>query len=116
MVSPSRGEVWLIDFSPKVGDEIGKERRGVIVNDDAVGILRLRVVVPLTGWQDKFLVSPWLVPLQPSATNGITKKVAADTFQVKSLSLRRLSKRLGVLSVAEMEELSAGLAVCLGID
>ena len=69
-----------------------------------------------SGWQEKFRASPWMVPLKPSGGNGITKDVAADTFQVKSASLKRFQKRLGVLSVAEMEELSAGLAICLGLD
>ncbi|MEN8149142.1 MAG: type II toxin-antitoxin system PemK/MazF family toxin [Planctomycetota bacterium] len=114
--NPLRGEVWLIDFSPRTGDEIDKLRRAVVVNDDAVGKLRLRVVVPLTGWQEKFRLSPWMVPLPPSKASGITKPVAADAFQVKSLSLKRFRRRLGALGVADMEEVSAGLAICLGIE
>lgn len=39
-----RGEVWLINLDPTVGAEIRKVRPAVIVNDDAVGILPLRVI------------------------------------------------------------------------
>ena len=44
MVNPTRGEVWLIDFKPRIGDEIDKVRRGIVVNDDAIGRLKLRVL------------------------------------------------------------------------
>ena len=42
-----RGEVWLINLEPTVGSEIQKTRPAVIVNDDAIGILPLRVIVPV---------------------------------------------------------------------
>lgn len=41
-----RGQVWLINFDPTVGAEIRKTRPAIIVNDDAVGILPLRVIMP----------------------------------------------------------------------
>ena len=44
-----RGEVWLINLDPTVGSEIKKTRPAVIVNDDAIGILPLRVIVPITA-------------------------------------------------------------------
>ena len=43
-----RGDVWLINLDPTVGAEIKKTRPAVIVNDDAVGILPLKVIVPIT--------------------------------------------------------------------
>ena len=49
-----RGEVWLINLDPTVGAEIKKTRPAVIVNDDAVGVLPLRVIVPLTEWKERF--------------------------------------------------------------
>ncbi|MBU0732774.1 MAG: type II toxin-antitoxin system PemK/MazF family toxin, partial [Proteobacteria bacterium] len=43
-----RGEVWLINLDPTLGSEIKKTRPAVIVNDDAIGILPLKVIVPIT--------------------------------------------------------------------
>jgi len=43
-----RGEVWLINLDPTVGQEIRKTRPAVIVSDDSVGVLPLKVIVPLT--------------------------------------------------------------------
>jgi mRNA interferase MazF len=40
-----RGEVWLGNLDPTFGAEIKKTRSAIIVNDDAVGILPLKVIV-----------------------------------------------------------------------
>lgn len=66
------GEIWLINLDPSVGAEIRKTRPAVIVNDDELGILPLRVIVPLTDWKDKFTSAPWMVRINPN--NLITLK------------------------------------------
>jgi mRNA interferase MazF len=81
-----RGEVWLINLDPTVGAEIKKTRPAVIVNDDAIGILPLKVIVPITEWKDRYAVAPWMIPVTPDAQNGLGKPSAADAFQVRSLS------------------------------
>ena len=48
-----RSEVWLISLDPTVGAEIKKTRPAVIVNDDTVGILPLKVIVPISDWKDR---------------------------------------------------------------
>ena len=40
------------NLDPTVGAEIKKTRPVVIVNDDAIGILPLKVIVPVTEWQE----------------------------------------------------------------
>ena len=81
--SPQRGEVWLVRFDPSVNPEIKKNRRAVVLNVEEIGILDLRVVVPLTDWKNRYEYSPWMIHILPSDSNGITKAVAADAFQVK---------------------------------
>ena len=49
-----RGEVWLISLDPTVGAEIRKTRPAMIVSEDAIGVLPLRVVVPLTEWKERY--------------------------------------------------------------
>jgi mRNA interferase MazF len=76
-----RGEVWLINLDPTIGAEIRKTRPAVIVNDDAVGLLPLKVIVPITEWKDRYGVAPWMVRLDPNPVNGLDKLSAADAFQ-----------------------------------
>ncbi len=111
-----RGEVWLIDLAPTVGAEIRKTRPAVIVNDDALGILPLKVVVPVTAWQDRYAVAPWLVRLEPDAENGLSKPSAADGFQVRSVSQQRFVRRLGKVSDVAVGQTAQALArvLCIG--
>ena len=111
-----RGEVWLINLDPTVGAEIKKTRPTVIVNDDAIGILPLKVIVPITEWKDRYAVAPWLVRLEPDAENGLDKPSAADAFQVRSVAQERFVRRLGKLSDTAMQEITKALAVVLSIE
>ncbi|MDQ7785171.1 MAG: type II toxin-antitoxin system PemK/MazF family toxin [Desulfomonilaceae bacterium] len=111
-----RGEVWLINLDPTIGAEIRKTRPAVIVNEDSIGILPLKIVVPVTEWKDRYSVAPWMVRVEPDAENGLEKTSAADAFQVRSLAEQRFVRRLGKLSMSMMQEISQALAVVLSID
>ena len=110
-----RGEIWLINLDPTVGAEIRKTRPAVIVNDDEVGILPLKVVVPVTEWKDRYAVAPWLVRLDPDRNNGLTKPSAADAFQVRSVAQQRFTRHLGSVSDNQLRQITAALATVLKI-
>jgi mRNA interferase MazF len=95
---PVRGEVWRIRFDPAEGDEIKKVRTAVVISEDAIGRLKLKIVVPITEWKAQYAAYPWFVYLAPTPTNGLTKDSGADTFQVKSVSEGRFLNRLGALT------------------
>lgn len=46
-----RGEIWQVNLDPTIGAEIQKLRPAIIVNDDSIGILPLRVIIPITDWK-----------------------------------------------------------------
>lgn len=110
-----RGEIWLVRLDPTIGTEISKTRPAIIVNDDAVGILPLKVIVPITDWKEPFATRPWMVYLDPNAENGLSKPSGADTFQVRSVSETRLFKQLGALNDEVMQAISEALAIVLAI-
>ena len=111
---PARGEVWSIRFDPATGAEMGKIRPAVVVSLPSIGRLPLRIVVPLTAWEPHYASVPWLVYLKPAKQNGLSKKSAADCFQVKSVSLKRFIAKLGDLRAEDIEEISAAIALCVG--
>src|SRR5437899_11566550 len=104
--TPRRGEVWLIDFDPAVGAEIRKIRPAVVVSLDTIGRLPLRIVVPLTDWQDPFAKLPWFVHLPMSPTNGLTKDSGADAFQVKSVSENRFVRCPGLVTSTQLDDIA----------
>ena len=109
-----RGEVWLINLEPTVGAEIRKTRPVVIVSEDAIGILPLRVVVPLVEWRERYEVAPWLVRVAPDADNNLEKPSAADAFQIRSVSRERFVSRLGRVTTADLEAIVRAVQVVVG--
>jgi len=97
-----QGEIWLICLDPTVGAEIKKTRPAVIVNDDSLGKLPLKVIVPLTDWKFN--------------NNNLVKISAADCFQVRSLSEERFVKKVGKISFENIEEIKEALSKVLSID
>ena len=110
-----RGEIWLINLDPTVGSEIRKTRPAVIVNDDAIGILPLKVIVPITDWKEHYSIAPWMVRIEPNSTNGLHKLSAADAFQVRSVSQERFVRKLGSLPLQTMDAIGTSLAVVLSL-
>ena len=111
-----RAEVWLINLDPTVGPEIRKTRPAVIVSNDSIGTLPLKVIVPITEWKERFTIAPWLVRIVPSPDNGLDKASAADAFQVRSVAQQRFVRRLGRLTDAQMVEIVQALATVLAIE
>jgi mRNA interferase MazF len=114
-IKPQRGEVWEVRFDPSEGDEIRKIRPAVVMTVKGAGRMQLHIVVPITGWQPKFVRYFWMTHLIPNEANGLTKESAADAFQVRSLSVNRFQRQLGVLQTAEMDAITAGIALCVGV-
>jgi mRNA interferase MazF len=111
-----RGEVWLVNLDPTVGAEIRKTRPAVIVSHDALGKLPLRIIVPITTWQDSFEIAEWHVRIQANKANGLERDSSADTFQVRPVSEKRLIRRLGVLGESEMGQIAGGLRLVLNLE
>jgi mRNA interferase MazF len=110
-----RGEIWLLNLDPTVGAEIQKTRPAVIVSDDFIGLLPLKVIVPVTDWKDRYTVAPWMVRLDPDAENGLSKPSAADSFQVRSLAQQRFIRRIGKISDDRLNLIAKALAIVLKI-
>lgn len=104
-----QSEIWLIDLDPTKGAEIQKKRPSIIVNDDRLGKLPLKVIVPITDWKDRYDIAPWMVKIEPNATNGLCKDSSADCFQIRSLSQERLIKKLGYIDNDTLNEIKEAI-------
>jgi len=109
-----RGEIWLVNLDPTVGAEIQKKRPAVILSQDAIGILPLRVIVPLTDWKERYTLAPWMVRIEPDSVNGLSKSSGADAFQIRSVSVQRLTSCLGEVSEKVLEEIVKAILIVIG--
>lgn len=109
----SRGDVWLVNFDPTIGSEIKKTRPAVIVSSDALGILPVHVVVPITDWKERYTKNLWHIKIVNDAANGLDKVSAVDALQIRSVSVDRLTKKVGRVSSTIMEEIVAAIAAVI---
>ena len=110
-----RGEIWLINLEPTIGAEIKKSRPAVIVNVDEIGILPLRVIVPITTWKDHYSQAPWIVKIQANKQSGLDHTSAADTFQIRSLSVERFIRVIGKVDSDTTSSILEGVMIVLGL-
>jgi mRNA interferase MazF len=110
-----QSEVWLIDLDPTKGAEIQKKRPAIIVNDDGLGKLPLKIVVPITDWKEHYSIAPWMVKIEPNNFNGISKTSAIDCFQIRSLSQERLIRKLGTIDIDTLHEIKEAISKVLNI-
>ncbi len=113
--SMKQSEIWLIDLDPTKGAEIQKKRPAVIVNDDRLGKLPLKVVVPITDWKDQYDIAPWMVKIEPRTSNGLLKTSSADCFQIRSLSQERLIQKLGSIDSNTLNEIKEAIRKVLDL-
>ena len=109
-------EIWEIDLSPTVGAEIKKKRPAVVVNDDAIGILPLKVIVPITAWKNRYQGAIWMVRIEPDLENKLTKISAIDTFQIRSVSTKRLLRKIGSVSSNVLDQVKTVIKAVIDAD
>jgi mRNA interferase MazF len=114
-ISMKQNEIWLINLDPAIGAEIKKKRPVIIVSDNAIGKLPLKIIVPITDWKDNYTIAPWMVRLIPDEINGLSKISSADCFQVRSVSEERFVKRIGIISQLEADKIKLALSKVLSI-
>ena len=95
-----RGEIRLVDLDPARRGEADKRRPAVIVSNDGANTTAARLghgmvtVVPVTSNVDR--VYPFQV-LLPGAETGLDRDSKAQSEQVRSVSVERVSDKIGAV-------------------
>ena len=111
-----RNEIWLVNLDPTIGAEIRKTRPCVIVSNDAVGALPLRVIAPLTDFKERYRTVPWMVVIEPDAQNNLPKPSVVDLFQVRCVAEERLIRKTGKLSDTLQAPMDSALKVVFSLS
>ena len=83
-INPKRGEIWQVNLEPTIGQEIKKSRPAVVISSDLFATIDLRIIIPITGWQDKFSQRPFMVKISKDGFNGLDKDSAGNVLQVRN--------------------------------
>ncbi|MEX0967192.1 MAG: type II toxin-antitoxin system PemK/MazF family toxin [Bacteroidia bacterium] len=105
-----------MNLNPTIGAEIKKERPGIIVNNNSIGRLPLKIIVPLTDWKDHYEIAPWMVKIAPTTRNKLFKTSSADCFQIRSISEQRFMKKIGVIENEILNKIKVALAIVFSIE
>ena len=112
----NQGEIWLINLDPTIGTEIKKIRPAIVVNDNTLGRLPLKIIVPITNWKENYSIAPWMIKIEPDNLNNLDKISAIDCFQVRSISDLRFVRQIGKIEKDVLEQIKEGLAKVLSIN
>jgi mRNA interferase MazF len=113
-----RGDVYLVDLDPAVGSEAAKRRPAVIVSNDGANATAVRLgrgvvtVVPVTSNVER--VYPFQVFI-PARDSGLRQDSKAQAEQVRTISLLRLTERIGVVPPPVMAQLDDALRLHLAL-
>lgn len=115
-IDPRRGEIWLVELNPTRGSEIQKTRPVVVVSSNAINGLPVRLVSPVTSYQEKHLKWIWAVPIDPASGTGLFKKSTIMPEQSRCVSLERFVRLEGAIPLVAMEELDAALKIVFDLS
>jgi len=113
---PMRGEIWLVELDPTRGSEIQKTRPVVVVSSNAMNMLPVRLVVPVTTYQAKHAKRIWAVPLDATSGTGLAAKSTMMPEQCRCASIERFVRFEGTVPPYTMEELDAALKIVLDLS
>ncbi|MGE0555688.1 MAG: type II toxin-antitoxin system PemK/MazF family toxin [Gemmatimonadales bacterium] len=95
MVTPARGDIYLVNLDPTVGREIRKTRPCVVVSPDELNAhLATFIVAPLTTGSHRY---PFRIPCKVAGKAG---HIVLD--QLRTVDRRRLARRIGRLSAVAL--------------
>lgn len=102
-----QGEIWYSDLNPTLGSEQSGFRPMVILSGNMLNeYLEIVIACPLTtkvkGYKGNLVVNP-------DEQNGLTTTSEVLTFHIRSISKKRLKRKIGQLSSEQIVELKKGL-------
>ena len=111
--TPSRGEIWDLNFDPTMGHEQAGSRPALVLSVDIFneGPADLLVVAPVTRTDRKVR---WHVRVKPPEGGFV-----ADSFvqceNVRSVSKQRLKRRRGRVSESTLQQVEDRIRILLGL-
>ncbi|MDJ0599373.1 MAG: type II toxin-antitoxin system PemK/MazF family toxin [Crocosphaera sp.] len=113
-INPKRSEIWQVNLDPTIGQEIKKKRPVIVISSDIYSPIALRIVIPVTTWQNKFINRPFMVKIVKNNLNGLSQDSAGNVLQIRSISTQRFINKFGIVSDEIIQQLL--LALIISVD
>jgi mRNA interferase MazF len=103
----NRGDIFLTNFNPAKGGEIGKLRPAIVISEkDDNEILDTVIVIPLST-----VIEPNSLPYRFLITkrDKLERDCDACIYEIRALSKTRLKERLSSISESELETIQRSI-------
>ena len=102
-----QGEIWFADLNPLKGSEQKGIRPVVIISGNAMNDnMGISIICPLTTKVKNYA---GCVVLNPDPVNGLADRSEIISFQVRTISQSRLMKKIGEITIDQLEQIKSGL-------
>lgn len=113
MARPARGDLWIVDLNPALGREQAGKRPALVVsvdqfNDSAADLV---IALPVTRREKKIRSH---VPIS-AGEGGLRVRSFIKCEDIRSISIRRLERRLGAVSSSTLVAVEDRLRILLGL-
>jgi len=112
MMVLGRGDIYLVNFNPAKGGEIGKLRPAIVLSDeDDNKILDTIIVIPLST-----VIEKDALPYRYFVTkrDKLERDCDACVYEIRALSKIRIKEKLSTLDVRELEIVQNALCEIIG--
>ena len=110
------GSIWLVNLDHSLDPERHKPRPAIIISGTLFNQRRKVTVLPMTSIAPDNRLLPVVVPIEPSATNGITTNSFIICVDPMTFDKQRLVKQLGILSTDKIRQVQSILSSYLELD
>ncbi|MDQ2767146.1 MAG: type II toxin-antitoxin system PemK/MazF family toxin [Gemmatimonadota bacterium] len=110
---PGRGEIWIVDLQPTRGREARTQGRALVisVNELNHGAAGIAMVLPMSDVDQRIATHVTV----PAGEAMLAKDGFVKCEEVRSMSIERLTKRVGAVKPATMAMVMRNVGVLLGM-
>jgi mRNA interferase MazF len=111
-----RGDVYLVNLDPIIGNEIGKARPAVIIqNDIGNKFSPVTIIAPITSIKEITKPLPIMISLE-NGEGGLNEASYVDCGQIRTIDKdKRLITKFGSLDKSKMNEIDKALKISLSL-
>lgn len=91
-------DIWLVNLEPVKSNDIKEVKPCVLFSDEKREDYSLKVIAPLTDFQEEFEIKPWVVKIVPDDNNNLVNVTAIDLFQIRVVEKEHFIKKTGSIS------------------
>jgi mRNA interferase MazF len=104
-------EIWMADLNPVFGSEQAGIRPVIIISGPSMNAYyNVVIICPLTSKVKSLKGCP---AIKPDKLNNLKSESQAIAFQIRTLAKARLSKKIGIISNDDLDNIKRGLEIYL---